>query len=40
MDPAAIGLQFVTQYYQMFDTNRAALAQLYVRAHEAQTVVV
>ena len=30
MDPESIAAQFVTQYYQLFDTNRAGLAALYV----------
>ena len=30
MDPQSIAQTFITQYYQMFDTNRAALGSLYV----------
>lgn len=29
-DPTEIGSQFLTAFYQSFDTNRAALAPLYV----------
>lgn len=28
----AIGEQFISSYYQLFDTNRAGLGQLYVSA--------
>lgn len=31
MDPKQIAEQFVAQYYQTFDTNRAALGNIYVR---------
>ena len=30
-DPKAVGQQFLAAFYQTFDTNRAALGNLYVR---------
>lgn len=33
MDPDAIATQFITSYYQLFDTDRAKLAALYVSSN-------